>query len=300
MQSSEEVAERAILRMVDRDRQVTITPLVVKIVVHPDNVDIFRPPSKLGLPAPRQEVERFELNEGIPAGRDDILRPVRAWNDIDGRLGVNDAGPRIDIPHWLNCGYGGLHQDSFQFVAGVRGERTDKAKSSTCPGPEGNLVDGNIEWDGVRLIPDHLSSGPSKASEAVDEGGRPNVEVVRPAPVGKVPDDLGAGFPSRPQHGKEARPVVVTGRGLDQVPAQAIAHRPNAVLVQHPVVGSRVHVVMGCRCEVESPSVTPAVGGAIKPPHEETVEETWRSAGERRRTQSSGTSLNRPMKRVLV
>src|SRR5215204_6583312 len=136
MQSSEEVAERAILRMVDRDRQVTITPLVVKIVVHPDNIGIFRPPSKLGLPAPRKEVERFELKEGIAAGRDDILRPVRAWNDIDGRLGVNDSGPWIDIPHRLDCSYGGLHQYRFQFVAGVTGERTDKAEASACPGPK--------------------------------------------------------------------------------------------------------------------------------------------------------------------
>jgi hypothetical protein len=82
MQSSEELAERATLRMIDRDRQVTITPLVVKVVVHPDNIDIFRPPSKLGLPAPRKKVERFELKEGIAAGRDlrdDIKSGVLTW-----------------------------------------------------------------------------------------------------------------------------------------------------------------------------------------------------------------------------
>jgi hypothetical protein len=84
------------------------------------------------------------------------------------------------------------------------------------------------------------------------------------------------------------------------VPAQAIADGPEAVLAQHPVVGSRVHVVTRRRCEVEPPSITPTVSSALKPTHEEAVEQTWSSAGERRRTQSSGTRLYGPMKHVLV
>src|SRR5215208_6155963 len=64
----------------------------------------------------------------------------------------------------------------------------------------------------IGFVPDELGSGLSEPAESRDKGRAPDVEVVRPAPVQEVPNNLRAGVSSGVQHGKKARPVVMAGR----------------------------------------------------------------------------------------
>jgi hypothetical protein len=44
---SQKAAEGAVLRVIDRDRQVAVDPLVMQVVVHPNDVDVIRSTPKL-------------------------------------------------------------------------------------------------------------------------------------------------------------------------------------------------------------------------------------------------------------
>src|SRR3954453_20297890 len=85
------------------------------------------------------------------------------------------------------------------------------------PRPEPDLVYRNIERNGCSLIAHFLCHGTCKPGEVIDKYWLPNVEIVGPTPMRKVPNDLSAAFARCPQHGLETRPVIKAGCGFDQV-----------------------------------------------------------------------------------
>ncbi len=121
--------------------------------------------------------------------------------------------------------------------------------------------------------------GAGEGGEAVDEGGGPDVEVVGPAVVEEVPDDLRAGRRGGGEHRRPAREVEGAGPGLDQVPAQAVAHGAEAEAGELAVVGRGVGVVAGAGDQVEAAAGGQAVGGAFPAAVEEAPEERRRRGG---------------------
>src|SRR4051794_4240849 len=51
VEGPEQVAEGSILRVINRDRQVAVDPLIVEVVVQPNDVDVLRPAAQLGTKA---------------------------------------------------------------------------------------------------------------------------------------------------------------------------------------------------------------------------------------------------------
>jgi hypothetical protein len=49
---AQKAGEGAVLRVIDPNRQVSVNPLIVKVVVHPDEVDVVRAASQLGTTSP--------------------------------------------------------------------------------------------------------------------------------------------------------------------------------------------------------------------------------------------------------
>src|SRR5215207_2244416 len=98
-------------------------------------------------------------------------------------------------------------------------------------------------------------------------------QVVRPAPVQEVPNNLRAGVSGGAQHGKKARPVVMARRGFDQMPTQSIAHGAYPVSRERPVVCPGINIVTSCRKKIETAAVAATVGRAFKTPDKEALEE---------------------------
>src|SRR3954447_7825306 len=99
--------------MVDRDGQFAVDPLVMEIIVDPNDVDVFRTTAKLWPSATRNKVESFELRKRILTSGLDVLRTIRARKDVDRRLRPDDPGAPVDIPDGLNSGNRRTHENPF-------------------------------------------------------------------------------------------------------------------------------------------------------------------------------------------
>src|SRR5918995_5635071 len=126
--------------MVDRDWQVAIDPLVVKVVVHADNVDVIRPAPKLRTQLPRQQVERLKLSQGVVPGGLDVLRAIGTRNHVNCGLRMNNPGAGVNTANGFNRRHGSLDKDGLELVAPACGERVDISQAPTGPRPERDLV----------------------------------------------------------------------------------------------------------------------------------------------------------------
>jgi len=90
--------------------------------------------------------------------------------------------------------------------------------------------------------------------------------------MAQVPDHLGADAVRRIKQRQEARPVVLSRRGLDQVPAQAVARGPDVVPSELAVVGLGQQIVSGCRQQVEAMAIRSAMGRAFEAAKQKTSE----------------------------
>src|SRR5215207_5878334 len=97
-----QLAQWAVIGMVHRHRQISVDPLIMQIVVDADNVDVVRPAPQLRPGAPGEVIERLELRPGVLARRLYVLPLVRAWDDLDCWLGVNNAGSGVYASHALD------------------------------------------------------------------------------------------------------------------------------------------------------------------------------------------------------
>jgi hypothetical protein len=201
-----------------------------------------------------------------------VLLVAEARLHVDEGLGGDEARPGVHGPHRVDRRDGGAHELALQVSAAPVGARVEAARLAPGPGPEGHLVHGAVDRRALRLVAHHPRGGGGEAGEAVEEGGGPDVEVVRVAVVAQVPDRPRAGGLRGAQHGQEARPVVAPRGGLDEVPAQAVPHRPDPVPAQQGVVLGDEPVMARGGQEVEAAAVGPPVARAFEPAEEEAPE----------------------------
>src|SRR5918994_4210764 len=117
--------------MVDRDWQVAINPLVVKVVVHTDNVDVIRPATKLRTQSPRQQVERLKLCQGVVPCSLNVLLAIGTRNHVNCGLRMNNPGPGVDTANSFNSRHGSLDKDGLEFVAPAGSQRVDISQAPT-------------------------------------------------------------------------------------------------------------------------------------------------------------------------
>ena len=161
-------------------------------------------------------------------------------NDVDRRLAMDEASARIDLENFVHRRDGGAGELDLQFEAATAREWIEVGGVAAGPGEERDFVDRALEGDVVRLVANDTRGRGREAREAVDECRRPDVEVVRPAVMHQVPDDLRA----RLSRGAQHRARSSTSRSwplarLDQVPAQAVAHRADPETCKLRVIAGR-------------------------------------------------------------
>src|ERR1044071_288222 len=117
--------------------------------------------------------------------------------------------------------------------------------------------------------------------------------------MSEVPDDLGAGFAACTQHRQEARPVVTSRCGFDQMPTQPVAHGADTMRGKHSVIGLGIDVVTCCGNQVEALAIASPMRRALEPPEKEAFE--WGAdAGNMWHGEFGSTSLDRCMQPALV
>ena len=116
------------------------------------------------------------------------------------------------------------------------------------------------------------SEGGAITREAENELGFEKVQVVRPAKMAEVPDDLSALGASGVHNRQDARKIVLTGNGFDEVPADAFAGYANPFGGESLVIGQREAVMLGCGDQVQPLSRPADVSGTLETRHEEGIE----------------------------
>src|SRR5690606_34338891 len=236
MDFGEDALERPVVRVAALDGRATQVPLVVRVVVDADDIEVLRLAAQPRPGLAAEHVPGFELRLAgvfrlaLRAGA------VVAGADVDGRIDLDEARPRLDFADRLDGGDAGAYQLVLELGAPAQAQRVEVAVIAAGPGPEGNLVDRRVEGHRVAFLTDQSRGRGGEAGETLDEARSPDVQIVRPAVMAKVPDDLGAAGVRRPELRQEAGPVVVAGPALDQVPAQAVAHRADALALQRGAV----------------------------------------------------------------
>src|SRR5215211_7377671 len=102
--------------MVDRDWQVAIDPLVVKVVVHTDNVDVVRLAPKLRTQSPRQQVERLKLSQGVVPGSLDVLRVIGTRNHMNCGLFMYYRCAGVNAVNCFNIRHCSVYKDGSDVV----------------------------------------------------------------------------------------------------------------------------------------------------------------------------------------
>ena len=208
--------------------------------------------AQFGRGAAAQHVPGLELR-GAPARR--LMGPVGpllGGDHMDQRVALVDARAGRDFPDGVAASQGGAHQLALAQRGGVRVvhiaalEHVDRQ----APGGERQFVDGRVDRLFAHPRRQVAGGGPAKAGEARHKARSVDVDVVRPAVVAEAPADLqpqrARGLQAR-QQGTEVELAVA----LHHAPADRFAHRADAELRQHGVVGVGALLVAGGRVHVE-------------------------------------------------
>ncbi len=227
----------------------------------------------------RDHVPTLELRLPVSLGMRMFVRPLRMRDDVDDRVGMDEARTRLDGPDRIHGRDGGAGQLHLQLVPPAPREGIEIGRVAPAPGEKRDLVHRTVERHRVGLVPNQAGGRGRESGEAIDEGGPPDVEVVGPAVMQQVPEHLRPGLAGGAEHGQEARPVVASGRGLDQMPSQAVPHRADRVARERPIVQGRVTVVADGGDHVEAAAVLPSVCRGFDPTLEEALEQRRRRRG---------------------
>jgi hypothetical protein len=247
-------------------------PLIARVVVEADDVQVALIPSELGPELTGDHVPGLILGLPVPFGLLPPLREPRVGHDVDGGVGMEDAGAGVDTPDRVHCLQGSPHELDLQLEAAAGRAGVDVPHLAPRPGPERDLVDRSVERWLVRLLRNHPRDRTGVLGEALNEFRLKDVEAVGPAVVAEVPDHLHPGIPRRPHLGQERREVVAARRPLDQVPAAAVADGRDPQPPHPGVVGRGKPVVPGGRDQIQPSAVTPAVAGALEAPYPKAFE----------------------------
>ncbi len=185
---------------------------------------------------------------------------------------MDDARLRIDMADGVGCGQGRPHKLGLELHATPGRRWVEQCHVAAGPCPEGNLIYRAVVWSAGRLVAHERRDVARKGGEAFDEFRRPDIDVVRPSIMAQVPNGLHSRTTRRSQHINKARPIVLTRRLFDQVPAQAVAYGCYAMSPQYFIVAQGIGIVMSRFDEVQAPAVPAPVGGTFKSTQEKTIE----------------------------
>lgn len=200
--------------------------------VHADDVDIPRTPAELRFESTRQHVQRLEP---------DIARHrvACARSGMRHGLAVEKARARVDFEDRVAGSKRCAHQLLLQLVAAVAkvaALRADESRFGERPAQKRDLVHRRYDRRFVAAVwGQRACRGRCISAEPVDECGRRDVDVVRPAGMAKRPDDLRACVTRAFCPHRHCFEIEAAGtRGL--APADALAHAGDTGIARRPVI----------------------------------------------------------------
>src|SRR5215204_156036 len=137
MDVSQQTPKCPVLRMIEGHWEVTVDPLVVDVVVHPNDVDVVGPSSELRAHATRKKVQRLELGQVVLLRCNYVLRVRGPRNDMDGRLSRSNSCSRVHGSDRLDCSDSRLSENDLESVAAVFCKWIDVAQATARPSPKG-------------------------------------------------------------------------------------------------------------------------------------------------------------------
>src|ERR1043165_4020432 len=239
-----------------RRRQVGIlmNPLVIRIVIDADKIQILGTPAELGAKPAGDHVPRLELRLPVTFGRWRVLGVIGISGDVNDWFTPADASIGIDFAHCFCRGDRGAHELGLELGSSPLGERVQEPGVAAAPGYERDLAHGGDVDRTACFLEYDFGSRTSEARESIDESRTPNVQAVRPAVVKQVPDDLCFRLARGAQHRQQAGKVVRGRVLLDQVPAHTITRGADSDLLKSLVILQR-KLVVPCRGhEIEADS----------------------------------------------
>ena len=117
-----------------------VNPLIIGIVIHPDNVEILGTPAEFRAKPAGDHVPRLELSLPIGFGGWRVLWVVGIDGNVNDRLAVADASAGINFAHSLGRGDRSAYELSLKLRASPLAERVQEARVAATPGHKRDLV----------------------------------------------------------------------------------------------------------------------------------------------------------------
>src|SRR5690606_29084356 len=187
----EDAAEWPIVRVATLDWRPVQVPLVIRVRVDADDIQIFRAAAEARPEGAAQHVPGLELGPAEVLGLAHRPRPTAGRHHMNRRIHLHEAGARVDLADRVHGGNGGAHQLMLELEAAAPCHRVEVGNVAARPGPEGYLVQRRVERHPVALILDQLRHRSGVAGEMLDEGRAPDIDVIRPAVMAQIPDAAG-------------------------------------------------------------------------------------------------------------
>src|SRR5437588_8664255 len=113
------------------------------------------------------------------------------------------------------------------------------------------------------MFPYKAGHGCGKLRKPVDERGRKQIDIVRPAVMAYIPDHLNALTPGCLEHGKKRREIVLPAPAVDEVPSHAVTRGADALAAQQLIVARGLTIVLHAGNHVQANSGRIDVGGTF-------------------------------------
>src|SRR5215207_3957702 len=123
--------ERTVAGIVPRQRGPVEDPLVVRVVVDPDDVEVPLVAAELRPELARDHVPGLELGLPVPLGEGPVLGA--GPHDVDDRIAVEDARPGIDAPQGVDRRETLPHELCLELEPPARGGRIEVADLTAGP-----------------------------------------------------------------------------------------------------------------------------------------------------------------------
>src|SRR5690554_6778786 len=179
------IPKRAIQRIANLDGSATQEPLIIRVIVDPDNIETIRSSAQFGMQLACQYVPGFKLRRAgmrccSPHGR-------RAGHYMDDRVNSDETGAWINLEDGAGPCYRRPQQLTLQLHAPARRARRKQPHVAARPRPERDLVDWTVKQNISCFVAHEPGNGCGISAIAIREVAGPDVYVFRPAVVAQVP-----------------------------------------------------------------------------------------------------------------
>src|SRR5690554_2659258 len=177
--------KRAIQRIADLDGSATQKPLIIRVIVDPDNIETIRSSAQLGMQLACQYVPGFKLRRAgmrccSPHGRG-------AGHHMDDRVDSDETGAWINLEYGAGARYRSPQQLTLQLHAPARRARRKQPHVTRRPRPERDLVDWTVKRNIGCFVAYQPGNGCGVSAIAIREVTGPDVYVFGPAVMAQVP-----------------------------------------------------------------------------------------------------------------